>query len=217
MFDILPPELIQSLRDRYLAGVADAEYFFAQSRADEDAVTGALGQAIAMRPLVFADGPSTFRVEVAYRKVRGRGPNAAERRYGLDGVFQMRVTDQTGEVVRQKALPFQSKMNWRGKNRDLADQVRKMEALRGGIVIDFSASGYTACPSKAVIAANGSRPQVERFGVVRPLGQVLGTDFLNCTIGTIGAFYETDEDLGTASELLGEAHFITTSVQQLRE
>ncbi len=216
MLDLLPTQIVKTLRDRYLAGVSDAEYFFPQSSADEDSVTGALGQAIAMRePLVFSEGNEYYEVAVSYRKVRGRGPGAAENRFGVDGVFQMRVAARGGRVIRQKALPFQAKMNWRGKNKDLATQARKMEALQGGIVIDYTPAGYKACPSQAVVAANGSRPQVERFGVVRPLGQVLGTDFLNCTVGTVGKYYETDDELGVAETLLSGAHVVSTIVRSL--
>jgi hypothetical protein len=216
MIDLLPPQLLQSLRDRYLAGVADAEFFYSQNSADEDAVTGALGQALAMRdPVIFSNGRQQYQLQVSYRKVRGRGPNAAEKRFGIDGVFQIRITDQYDEVVRQKALPFQAKMNWRGKNKDLAVQAGKMEVLQGGIVIDYTPTGYSACPSKAVFASHGSRPQVERFGVVRPLGQVLANDFLNCTVGKIGAFYESDDSLGVIAEFLGGAHVVTTSIHAL--
>lgn len=54
MRELLPTIVLDSLRDRYLAGVADAEAFFDLHRADEDSVTGALGQSIAMHhPVAF--------------------------------------------------------------------------------------------------------------------------------------------------------------------
>lgn len=216
MLDILPPAISRTLQDRYLAGVANAEFFFRQSQADEDSVTGALGQALAMRePLIFEDRGDVYQVAISYRKVRGRGPGAPENKFGLDGVFQIRVASHDGHVIREKALPFQAKMNWRGKNSDLVVQARKMEQLRGGIVVDFTDRGYFACPSQAVTAARGSRPQVERSGAIRPLGQVLSNEFLNCTVGTVGTFYDTDQEFGVARELFAGAHMVSTVVQAL--
>lgn len=192
MRDILPPEVFSALRDRYLAGVADAEFAFEQHQADEDSVTGGLGQALATRePMLFVHGGTEYAVRISYRKLRGRGKNAPERIFGSDGLFQISVEDAFGRVVRRKGLPFQSKMNWRGKRADLLRQATLMEQLTpGGIVIDFSPSGYSACSAKAAIAAGGSRRQSDRFGSVRPLGQILSRDFLECTIGTRGLYFD---------------------------
>jgi hypothetical protein len=51
--DLLPGVVYDYLRDRYLAGTSDAVAHFDAHEADEDALTGALGQAIAGRPVVF--------------------------------------------------------------------------------------------------------------------------------------------------------------------
>src|SRR5690349_7745275 len=110
MRDLLPQQLMDVLRDRYIAGVATAEAHFVERSADEDSVTGALGQALAMsEPLIFSDQSSDFSIQISYRKVRGRGLNAPERLYGSDGIFQIAVTTEEGVVVRLKGLPFQSK------------------------------------------------------------------------------------------------------------
>ncbi|HXQ69568.1 MAG TPA: hypothetical protein VN844_03745, partial [Pyrinomonadaceae bacterium] len=67
MRDLLPEHLMDFLRDRYIAGVAIAEAHFADSSADEDSVTGALGQALAMRePLIFSDESGAFSVQISY-------------------------------------------------------------------------------------------------------------------------------------------------------
>src|SRR3954453_4627655 len=102
MRDLLPQHLVDFLRDRYIAGVATAEANFADSSADEDSVTGALGQALAMRePLIFSDqSGAAFSVQISYRKVRGRGLNAPERLYGSAGIFQIAVTTPEGVVIR---------------------------------------------------------------------------------------------------------------------
>lgn len=214
MRDILPPSLIDVLRDRYLAGVADAEASYDQHAADEDSITGALGQAIAMRePLIFSGPNGTYAVSVSYRKLRGRGPGAPEKRFGSDGIFQIQVTDEFGEVVRNKGLPFQAKTNWRGKNSALHEQAGVMEqATPGGLVIDYTANGYKACTAKAVVAAGGRRSNVERYGAMRPLGQVLSRDFLDCTIGTRGLFFDPDRELYPQLVEVSDLDVITTQI-----
>jgi hypothetical protein len=213
MRDLLPSAVLDVLRDRYVAGVANAEATFDESRADEDAVTGALGQSIAMpQPMLVATPEAEYFVRISYRKIRGRGPNAPEKRYGADGVFQISVTDRHGRIIRQKALPFQSKMNWRGKNASLANQASHMEQeLGGGLVIDFSQNGYKACPSQSVAAGRGSRTAVDRYGVMRPLGQILSRDFLDCVIGKQGLYFDVAQEEFVHPTEPG-LHVVTTEV-----
>lgn len=216
MHDVLPTAVIGILRDRYAAGVANAEAFFDQHRADEDSVTGALGQALAIgEPIRFHFEGQQYEVKISYRKIRGRGPNAPERLYGSDGIFQITVTDRAGQVAAQKGLPFQSKMTWRGKNGSLLSQVERMEgATPGGIVIDFGPTGYKACTAKAAIAASGNRRSVEKFGAMRPLGQVLSRDFLDCSIGRRGLYYDPEREWYQQRPSIDykPLHIITTDV-----
>lgn len=97
MRDILPETLIGMLRDRYLAGVADAEAKFRFGAGDEDSLTGALGQAISMaQPIQFSGNGESYVVQVFYYKLRGRGRGAPEKSYGADGIFQIEVIDGAG-------------------------------------------------------------------------------------------------------------------------
>ena len=118
MLDLLPPSLIGFLREKYSSGVATAEASFEDSSADEDALTGALGLALAMKdPIIFPGPTGNYEVQVSYRKLRGRGPNAPERLYGSDGLFQISISNEYGQILRQKGLPFQSKTNWQSYSR----------------------------------------------------------------------------------------------------
>jgi hypothetical protein len=203
------------LRDRYVAGVANAEFAFDQHLADEDALTGALGQSLAtLEPVVFDSGEQQYVFRLSYRKIRGRGHDAPEKRYGADGVFQIEVTDRTETVLRRKALPFQSKKNWRGKDKRLAEQASVMNSVTpGGIVVDYAATGYRACTTQAVIAAGGSRRAIERFGSMHPLGQMLSRDFLDCTLGVNGLFYDPGEER-FVDYPQAEFHLIATSIME---
>lgn len=105
------------------------------------------------------------------------------------------ITDQSGQIAAQKGLPFQSKMNWKNKNTSLLSQVRTMEASTpGGIVIDFGPTGYKACTAKAALAASANRRSVEKYGAMLPLGQILSRDFLDCTVGQRGLYYDSEKE-----------------------
>lgn len=210
----MPHAVLDHLRDRYVAGVANAEAMYESHSADEDTVTGALGQAIAMpQPIVVSIGETEYLVRISYRKIRGRGPKAPEKRYGADGIFQISVIDRDGRMVREKGLPFQSKKGWRGKNSSLLSQAIDMkQELHGGLVVDFTEKGYRACPVEAVIEAKGSRQQVDRFGLMRPLGQILSHEFLDCTIGIQGLYFDPRREEFVHGDEMGQ-HLITTEVQ----
>lgn len=218
MRDILSPRIFGALHDRYTAGVADAEAAFDQHRADEDSLTGALGQSLATtRPLVFRGPLGVIAVDITYRKLRGRGRNAPEKIFGADGIFQLEVRGHDGNMIRRKGLPFQAKTGWKGKDKKLLAQAQNMERhTPGSIVVDYSRSGYSACTAQAAIAANGSRAQVDRFGSMKKLGQVLGNDFLECKIGKVGLFYDADIERFADSPLFeGDLDVITTTVAPL--
>lgn len=79
MRDILPDGLIELIRDRYLAGVSDAQEKFSFSKGDEDALTGALGHSISMaKPMAYSANGQSFKYQITYQKIRGRGPGAPD-------------------------------------------------------------------------------------------------------------------------------------------
>lgn len=218
MRDLLPDHVFEFLRDRYIAGVATAEANFAASSADEDALTGALGQALAMpAPWIFTGPNGDYSVQVSYRKLRGRGLNAPERLYGSDGLFQIEVSAANGSVVRRKGLPFQSKTNWRGRSASVASQAADIQASTGeGLVIDYTSTGYRACKTGLAIETRGNRREVERRGGMVSLGQILGNDFLECRVGRVGLFYDTAaERYYQGAGLIDPRHAVTTRVSRL--
>jgi hypothetical protein len=212
MKDLIPPEVRRLLRDRYIAGTADAIAQFASNQADEDSLTGALGQAISMEPINYRTTTGEFNVRIYYSKLRGRGHNAPEKRYGPDGVFQIDVRDMDDRILRRKGLPFQAKKNWQGRDNQLVKQAGDMiREIGGGIVVDFSPDGYKTCSAAAVIQAGGNRTQVQNLSPMRDLGQILANDFLDCTMGTKGLYYDPQEEIfeGISDR---NTHTITTEI-----
>src|SRR5579871_5566236 len=100
---LLPAGLKALIRDRYLAGIADAQAKYPFNAADEDALTGALGSQISMaHHMSYSEGHQQYRYQVTYQKIRGRGRGAPENLLGADGIFQIEVRDHQGE--RRKGL-----------------------------------------------------------------------------------------------------------------
>lgn len=217
MNDILPPHVIEEIRAHYALGIANAEAFYDEHSADEDAVTGALGQALARaEPFLIQKKFDEYLIHISYRKIRGRGPNAPERLLGIDGIFQLSVKNIEGDIAAVKGLPFQSKKNWKGVNKELLGQVVKMEhASPGGIVIDFSSSGYKACTTADVIASNGSRTVADRHHSIKSLQQILCYDFLDCRVGRRGLFFDPKiETLAHRLDFFNPVHIFTTIVEK---
>jgi hypothetical protein len=91
----------------------------------------------------------------------------------------------------RKGLPFQAKKNWKGRNRELANQARAMQRnLRGGIIIDYTPHGYTAREIAAATESHGNRKVIAGLGQLDPLGQILASDLLECPLGIQCLYYD---------------------------
>jgi hypothetical protein len=187
---LLPDGLKALIRDRYLAGVSDAQAKYPFSAADEDSLTGALGNSISMpHEMLFGDGQKQYSYQISYRKIRGRGPRAPEKQLGADGIFQIEVRDEHERQT--KGLPFQAKRGWRKADSNLLAQARRMlETAGDGIDIDFGPNRFSACRAEDVVQNHANRKLIDRAGKTRPLGQLLGDDFLDCRIGRPGLFFD---------------------------
>jgi hypothetical protein len=214
---LLPVGLRTLIRDRYLAGVSDAQAKYPFSAGDEDSLTGALGNSISMpSQMIFGDGQRQYEYQIFYHKIRGRGPRAPEKLLGADGIFQIDVNDERGR--RRKGLPFQAKKGWRSADSNLLGQSRQMiETAGDGIVIDYRQDQYGACRAEDVVQHQANRRSIDRARKVRPLGQMLADDFLDCTIGRPGLFFDPTTEAWQA-DVIGPPtveHIITTRISEL--
>jgi hypothetical protein len=214
--DVLPDLLINLIRDRYLAGVSDAAMKFPYSEGDEDSLTGALGQAISTPgPLTVNAGGDRYTYNISYRKLRGRGSGAPEKKLGADGIFQIDVTNNEGAPVVRKGLPFQAKKRWSKPDKKLVEQARKMLNSAGdGLIIDFSPLGYSACSALDAIQSEGRISAVKASGRLRDLGHVFADDFLECSIGVEGLYYDPIRQIFAYED--SPAHTISTEIKILK-
>lgn len=219
MRDILPENLIRQIRDRYLAGVSDAQAKFRFSADEEDSLTGALGQAISTAaPMIYQENGNSYLWQVTYQKLRGRGVGAPEKLFGADGIFEIEVFDAEGQPIRQKGLPFQAMKNWSKPRQKLLDQASDMlHAVGHGIVIDFEDDGYMALPAGAVIQAEGRASAMRESEQLRDLGHVLADDFLDCKIGSIGLHYDRENEVFRSGDgqVLAVRHAVETTVKKI--
>ena len=195
MLRVLPGLVVRTLRKHFYAGVKEAEVRFRYHRADEDAVTGALGERlIEPEPIAIQVGPSAYLWRTASYKLRGRGAHAPEKELGADGIFQIEVLDLNGKFVVRKGLLFQSKIGWTGRDGRLFEQARSLVGQSdSAIVIDYSPEGYKAIPVREVIIADGNRERI-RPEDDKSLAEVLGDEFVGCRRGDRGMYWEPETE-----------------------
>lgn len=63
------------------------------------------------------------------------------------------------------------------------------------------------------IETRGNHREVERRGGMVSLGQILGNEFLECRVGRVGLFYDTEaERYYQGGDLIQPSHAVTTRV-----
>ncbi len=191
MRDVLPEEVVQTIKSHLRDRANEVQQqVWSSSHEDEDALTGDFFGNLRGSGSLTVDGRE-YRWSVKYKKLRGRGQNAPEKRVGADGIFEVEVEDVESGELERKALPFQAKKIWRGRDGELVEQVQKMEEICAGAsgVIDYSPEGFTALDGRAVLESNG-RPPKRRV----PAGEYLG-GVVECTSGSRDVFYDASRGL----------------------
>lgn len=187
MRELLPKRIRDEIAAQYESAVAMACEGFPSVQHEEDAATGGLGELIRTTVKGELDG---YRWRTTWTKFRGRGPGALEKSTGADGIFEIRVLSTDGTVLGQKALPFQAKKEWAGRDGRLLGQLERIVRVFGdGLVVNYREDEYTGSRATDVIRANGDpRALAERQS--RSLADVLGGDFIDCRIGRRGVYYD---------------------------
>jgi hypothetical protein len=165
--------------------VAAAVHGYADGGTDEDAVTGALGQALrGQGELALPDG-RIVRWATRYRKLRGRGRNAPDKHLGADGLFEVEMEDEERDRSR-KTLPFQARNGAAGYGDSLLrGQAKRLNAFPGGgVVINYRPEGYVAVDAGLVAEGEATRDSEV------PLADALAEDFIDCRRGSTTYLFE---------------------------
>lgn len=219
MKDLLPQAILDKIGAQYRTAVDQASESYGDFEADEDSVTGALGQK--MRDVVsgvLEVGGREFGWATTVRKLRGRGPGAPEKKIGADALVELEVWDTDGTMAGQKLVAIQTKSEWTGTDRLLPDQARKLARLvGGGIVVDFREGDYRAVGADVVKRAKGDRRKVPD-AKMRPFGDLLADDFLGCRVGSRDTYFDTARELlvepGVRARPFTAKHRILTKVSR---
>lgn len=188
----------RTLSDHYRAGVAAAARAY-DGAADEEALTAAMGKALAARgELVLGDG-RRVRWTTRHRRLRGRG-GAAGRILGAEGLFEVELEDEENDRSRN-TLPFQAWTAATGLDDELVrGQARRLSRLPGGgVVVSFRPTACV-CVDAGVVAERGATPADER-----DLADVLARDFVEGRCGS--TLYLFEPSLGGV--LLVHGSFVT--------
>jgi hypothetical protein len=196
LFDALPDEVLESIANQYRRSTELARGRYAQSSADEDVLTGALGATMSERVKGSRRvGTDRYTWKTSTWAVRGKGPDAPETEYGVDAVIELYVRNTNGDVIARKVLPMQAKKERPYSNAVLQDQAARIARLPGrGIVASFSESNYSCCDARAVAEAQGSWsnvPPEEKSD----LGDLLAGPFLECDIGSRELEYDMRKEV----------------------
>ena len=192
MRDVLPDEVIDAIKDHLSTRAAEVQGAVWESASqEEDSLTGDFfGSLRTSKRSEMVEGRE-YRWSVTYKKLRGRGPGAPEKKTGTDGIFEVEVEDTNVGVIHRKALPFQAKKNWTGKDSRLVEQTKTMEKLTNGAsgVIDYSSDGFSGSDGSTVLENEG-RPPRNRSSAGEYLGRVV-----ECRSGSRNVFYDAARGL----------------------
>ena len=192
MRDVLPDEVVNAIKSHLRDRANRVEQqVWESSHEDEDALTGDFFGSLRTKDRTVRVNGRECRWSVTYKKPRGRGQNAPEKRVGADGIFEVEVEDVESRELDRKGLPFQAKKGWCHRDADLVEQVKKMEDVCEGAsgVIDYSPDGFTALDGRAVLE-NAGRPPENRMSVGKYLGRVV-----ECASGSRDVFYDASRGL----------------------
>jgi hypothetical protein len=190
MKEILPELVFTSIQQHLMRASHRAESGFPSCEEDEDCLTGDLFRSLrrTWTKSIRVDG-TNWRWRFTTRKFRGRGELATESLIGADGILQIEISGSVGAIAK-KGMLFQAKKNWRNRSQILINQIGLMEeyAPGGSSVFNFTAEGYTAFPSSAVLEQDGRPGHHQRAG----LGEFLAKEFLGCFVGRPDTYYDWD-------------------------
>lgn len=140
------------LSKRYRNGVNAAVARHQHARANEDTVTGALGQALVGRGFFQLGNGGIVTWSTQYTRFGSSGKIGP----GADGIFEIELSDDKG-ITTKKSLLFNSKkQNYTFGQSSVRRQARQIAGLPGrGIVLDYRPDGFMAVDAWAVSQAVG--------------------------------------------------------------
>lgn len=199
MREVVPEQVVKQIQRHLRSRCRIAQQGFSQMAMDEDSVTGALGERLrttrSQGRTSHIDGV-TWRWKITSHKLRGRGPNAAEASVGADGLFQIELEDMTTQEIWRKGLLFQAKMEKDRNKKLLVEEMKNMEKItpNESLVVEYGDNEYRAIRSSDLLRSGKSLRTVDE-GVSQSLGDILADEFVECTLGVRGMYYDSQRQI----------------------
>ena len=192
----IPERVLEDIKTRLQGQIEKTLAEFESAEEDEDVLTGHLGANLTThaRQVWVSEGERTgyWTWSLKYRKFRGRGAGATEKKLGADGIFEVLLND-SGRV-QSKSMLFQSKMAGPGGARQLAEQCAKLSTWReAAAVFSYATSGFEAMTLDAVLGARGDLRNAKGL----PLDEFLANVFVKCVVGDTDLRYVSDHKMLT--------------------
>lgn len=184
---------MRAIKDHFENEIHSAVQSYRFNDADEDSLTGALGQALSTPAKVVTKAAKIlYSFTVESHKILGKGPGAPEKRTGADGIFQVRLWE--GEkLLFDKGLPFQAKKTSHYRQSAVMEQAELMyKTSNSGLVLRFGSEGYDAADVRQMLDTKEDEVLQTTKGFVQ-LHEALGEWFLKCHIGRMGLSFDRKE------------------------
>jgi hypothetical protein len=213
MRDLIPNPVFASIQ-HHLKHVADtAASGWESNNSEEDSLTGDLGCLLRTgHDAVIIVNHQAWRWRIRYKKFRGRGPDAFERKSGADGIVQVEVTLRDETFF--KGVLFQAKKGDRLGNGDLKEQVEAIEDLAPGgsaVFLYKPNGGYTAIKGTEYLHSD-ERLVGKLVYKMQPLASFFD-EFLECKSGLRGMYYEALRDKLLVPTLDGQVKAVQLEVR----
>jgi hypothetical protein len=162
------------------------------NQAHEDSLTGALFSQLAThrtRRISVDRGEWLWRIK-AYKFGSG-GRGSQEKLIGADGILEVEIWHHGSGTIDHKSILIQAKKQWAGRDARLVKQINSIESIASGssVAFDYGPDGYSAVRGQHVLTAEGYKYQLSGHQI-EPLGDFLADQFLACTAGVKGLYYD---------------------------
>lgn len=176
----MPSRVREEISSQIKEATRRASANFDVNAAIEEGLTGALVDRLA-ETVQGTLGEWSWRVRPIH--VSPYMAEGGEPELGADFVIQVDIYEG-GRNKAHKLVPIQAKKQWKGRDPRLHEQARELCGFPGGgIVADYRPGAYLAVRAEDAMRAQGDRRRV-RESSIRGLGNMLGDEFLGCTVGT---------------------------------
>jgi hypothetical protein len=171
---IVPESIIERLKTHIKEKSLQAEEGWDSAKEDEDSLTGDFFGQLRKKE-TYEDG---WTIKIDYKKFRGRGNNAYEKKVGADGIITIEVENDSIKHV--KSIIFQAKKR---KNEDIKEQLSKMANIlpEANMVIVYSDEGYYAETGEEYTNSNNLSMRA---------GDYIADIFVGCKKGKWGVEYD---------------------------